>query len=234
MKPTVLVISCEHGSNKVPKKYAPLFQHKQLILKTARAFDLSASQIATRLKKGLACDLVQAKVTRLLIDCDHSLHHAHCFSKFSKKLPIEEKNTLIETYYEPFHQELQQKISAHITQQQQVLHLSIYTFAPILKGLFLNTGIGILYDSHRHGEKEVARMLHGLLNQETPAYKIRSNYPFSGTHDYVLHSFRKRFAEKDYLGIKLGINQALLSNEDELDSVCNVLSRSVRDLLELL
>ena len=234
MKPTILLISCEHGSNKVPKKYAPLFQTKELVLKTPHGYDLGASHIVKHLHKALDCDLVQTKVTRLLIDSNHGPHHARCFSKFSKKLSTVEKNKLIKTYYEPFHHELQEKIATHIAQGQQVLHLSLYTFTPILKGLFLNTGIGLLYNAHRHAEKEVARIIHGLLQHSTPAYKVRHNYPFLGTNDFVLNTFRNQFSEKEYLGIKLGINQVLISNSHELHNVCDVLEHALRELLVLL
>lgn len=234
MKPTILLISCEHGSNKVPKKYALLFQDKELVLKTPHAYDLGASHIVKHLHKVLNCDWVQTKVTRLLIDSNHGLHHARCFSKFSKKLSTVEKNKLIKTYYQPFHHELQEKIATHIAQGQQVLHLSLYTFAPILKGLFLNTGIGLLYNAHRHAEKEVARIIHGLLQHSTPAYKIRHNYPFLGTNDFVLKTFRNQFSEKEYLGIKLGINQVLISTPHELNHVCQMLEHALHELLVLL
>ena len=234
MKPTILVISCEHGSNKVPKKYVHLFKDKQLILETARAFDMGANHIANHLHKTLQCDLVQAKITRLLIDCDHSLHHRYCFSKFSKNLSAEEKNSLITTYYKPFHHKLEERIASHIEQGQQVLHLSIFTFTPILRGLFLNTALGVLYDAHRHAEKEVVRIIYSLLMKETPPYKIRHNYPFLGTHDYVLNSFRKKFSEKDYLGIKLGINQSLITTVHKQDEICKMLSHTFQQLLELL
>ncbi|MCR9192036.1 MAG: N-formylglutamate amidohydrolase [Gammaproteobacteria bacterium] len=234
MKPTVLVISCEHAVNKVPAKYADLFAHKKLLLKTPRAYDIGATQIATYLQKHLDCEYVKTKITRLLIDCDHSLQHKHCFSKYSKKLSTDQKDHLIETYYNPFYQELQDIIEAHIAAGRQVLHVSIYTFMPIFKGMFLNTGIGILYDSYRHGEKEVARIIHGLLMQETPAYKIRLNYPFSGKNDHILQSFRKSFAEKDYLGIKLGVNQALLSPPKEGRAIREAVTNSLSELLMLL
>lgn len=234
MKPTILVISCEHGSNKVPKRYAHLFENKELILQTARAYDLGASHIANHLHKTLQCDLVQTKITRLLIDCAHSLHHSRCFSKFSKRLHSSEKNKLITSYYEPFHQSLNETIAAHIAQGQQVLHLSIFTFAPIFQKLFLSTAIGVSYDAHRHGEKEVVRILHGLLNKETPPYRIRQNNPLLGTHDYILKSFRKKFEEKDYLGIKLGFNQALITTPHDQELICKMLAHTFQKLLELL
>ncbi|MGV3740300.1 MAG: N-formylglutamate amidohydrolase [Gammaproteobacteria bacterium] len=234
MKQTILVISCEHGSNKVPQKYAHLFANKQLILHTARAYDIGAHDIAQHLQKALSCELVQSKITRLLVDCEHKPQGLRCFSKFSKKLPDKEKEALIKNYYDPFHQELQNTINHHIEQGQQVLHLSLFTFTPFLKGLFFNTGIGILYDAHRHAEKEVVRIIHSILNHESPAYKVRHNYPFSGTHDHILSIFRKKFAEKDYLGIKLGVNQALLTTDKHQEIICKVLIHTFRELLEVL
>ena len=234
MKPTILVISCAHGSNEVPKKYWPLFEDKELLLQTSRAYDIGAKYITQHLHKNLGCDAVEAKVTRLLIDCDHSPHHARCFSRYSKGLSADKKQALIKTYYEPFHHDLQEKIAAHIAQGQQVLHLSIFTFTPILRGLFLKTAIGVLYDAHRHAEKEVARILHGLLDKETPPYKIRHNFHFLGTHDYIINSFRKKYAEQDYLGIKLGINQALVPNAPEQAMMCKILAHALHELLNLL
>lgn len=234
MKPTILVISCAHGSNDVPKKYLPMFEGKELILQTPRAYDIGARYLTKHLQKTLECDAVQAKVTRLLIDCNHSLHHARCFSKYSKRLPTTQKQALIKTYYQPFHHDLEEKITAHIALGQQVLHLSLFTFAPILKGLFLKTAIGLLHDPHRHGEKEVVRILHGLLDKESPPYKIRHNFPFTGNHDYIINTFRKKFSEKDYLGIKLGINQALVTTIHDQSEIHKMLSHTLHKLLYVL
>lgn len=234
MKQTILVISCEHGSNEVPKKYAHLFEKKKLILQTKRAYDIGALYIAEYLHNELQAELVKTKVTRLLIDCEHKPHGNRCFSKFSKRLSDIEKKSLIEHYYEPFHAELINTITHHIEKGQQVLHLSLFSFAPFLKGLFVNAGIEILYDAHRHAEKEVVRIMHSLLNHETPAYKIRHNYPFSGTHDHLLSIFRKKFSEKEYLGIKLGINQALVATHENQNIICKMLTHAFRELLEML
>jgi predicted N-formylglutamate amidohydrolase len=234
MKPTILIISCEHGSNKVPKKYANLFEGNELILQTPRAFDVNANHISNHLHKTLGCELVQAKITRLLIDCNHSLYHRHCFSKFSKRLPNDQKIQLIKGYYEPFHHDLEEKITQHIAQGHQVLHLSFFTFTPILHGIFLNTAISVLYDAHRHAEKEVVRMLHGILNKETPPFKIRHNYPYLGAHTYIQKTFRDKFPEQDYLGIKLGINQALTPTTADREIICNMLGHTLHKLMEVL
>ena len=234
MKPTILVISCAHGSHHAPKKYLSLFNHNEHILQTPRAYDLGAQYLAQHLHKQLDCDLIEAKVTRLLIDCNHSLEHARCFSKYSNRLSNEKKGQLIDRYYQPYHNDLQNIIADHITNGYQVLHLSIFTFKPILNGLFLKTAISLLYDGRRHAEKEVTRILHGLLEKETPSYKIRHNFPFLGNHDYVSNTLRKKFAEQEYLGIKLGINQALLTHQHARGDVLKILLNSLHKLLDLL
>lgn len=234
MKPTVLILSCEHAVNTVPVAYQPIFAESPEILQSPKAYDLGAIDIATHLQKTLACDLVQSSVTRLLVDCDHSEHHAKCFSKFTKKCDPTEKKHLITAYYLPFYNQLEKIIEHHIAAGKQVLHVSIHTFAPKSHGLIYHSGVGILYDSHRHGEKEVARLVHGLLLQETMPYKIRFNYPFSGSKDYVLSHFRKKYDQKEYLGIKLDINQALLIHASDLTNILQTLDYCFTELLALL
>ena len=234
MKPTVLILSCEHATNRVPVAYQPLFAHALDILQSPKAYDLGAIDIASHLQASLSCDMVQSNVTRLLVDCDHSEHHAKCFSKFTKKLDPVEKKNLITTYYLPFYHRLDKIIDANVAADKQVLHISIHTFAPKSHGHIYHSGVGILYDSHRHGEKEVARLIHGLLLQENMPYKVRLNYPFSGSKDYVLSHFRKKHDQKHYLGIKIDMNQALLANPVDLTNILETLSCCFKELLALL
>ena len=234
MKPTVLVLSCEHASNTVPLAYQHFFAHSLETLKSPKAYDLGAIDIATHLQKTLACDMVQSSVTRLLIDCDHSEHHSKCFSKFTKKSSPAEKKDLIPGYYLPFYKQLENIIDQYIANNKQVLHVSIHTFAPRSHRRIYHSGVGILYDSHRHGEKEVARLIHGLLLQEAIPYKVRLNYPFSGSKDYVLTHFRKKYEQKDYLGIKIDINQALVIHPSDLTNILQTFDCCFKELLALL
>lgn len=234
MKTTVLVISCEHAVNTVPSHYTHLFQQHESILQTHHATDFGALELTSQMSKTIGCEYTQSAVTRLLIDCNRSLTHSRCFSKFTKQLPNSEQKSLIDHYYLPFRQQTKHIVDAHIANNEQVLHLSVHTFAPILKGFIQNAGIGLLYDFRRHGEKEVARLWHGLLLQETPEYRIRMNYPFPGNSDSFTTSLRSSYAERDYLGIEMEVNQALLTSPAAISEMAHVLSHSLRELLELL
>ena len=123
-KPIALLLSCEHAVNTVPDKYIDLFNGQENVLHTHRGIDFGALDIATHLHETFRCDFTQARVSRLLIDCNRSLGHAHCFSEFTKHLSSKDKQDLINEYYLPFRQQTEQLIQSHIEQGFQILHQS--------------------------------------------------------------------------------------------------------------
>ncbi|HBI21045.1 MAG TPA: N-formylglutamate amidohydrolase [Legionella sp.] len=234
MKPITLHISCEHAVNTVPPTYHHLFAEHASVLNTHRAIDIGAFDIANHLRQRFACSYTQTTVSRLLIDCSHSLTHPHCFSEFTKTLSPSEKQQLINLYYQPFRQKTAQLIQEHIEGGAQVLHLSIRSFPMEVNGVKRNAGIGLLYDHTRHGEQEVARIWKSILLQQTPTYRVRMNYPHHGHHDGLPHALRKKYSEHDYLGLEVECNQALLDTHASRDELAHVLSSSLQELLLVL
>lgn len=233
MKQTVLIFSCEHAVDTIPDEYRYLFQ-KSFRLWQQKGMDKGALSITKQISKTLDCDFTQNSVSRLLIDCNRSVSNDRCFSKYTRSLSHTEKQTLIDQYYTPIRQKTKQLIDQHIQAGHQVLHISVHTFSPILRGFRQNAGIGLLYDPKRHGEKEVARIWHGLLLQETPSYRIRYNYPFPGNSDSHTKTLRQTYVEKDYLGIEMEINQALLKTSTTEHELASALSHSLSELIALL
>jgi predicted N-formylglutamate amidohydrolase len=61
-----LILTCEHGGNKIPNEYVYLFQENQKVLETHRGFDLGALDTFDYLKS--LSDYSKASTTsRLLI-----------------------------------------------------------------------------------------------------------------------------------------------------------------------
>jgi predicted N-formylglutamate amidohydrolase len=234
MKTTVLFISCEHAVNTVPEPYRHLFNKQESVLQTPRAIDFGALEIAIHLSNVFSCEYNVATVTRLLLDCNRSLSNTHCFSEFTQGLLQGEKQTLIDKYYLPYRTKTEALIQKHIDRGHQVLHISSHSFTPVFNGITRNAGICLLYDPARHGEKEVAREWRGLLTQYTPPYRVRMNYPYRGISDGFTSTLRKKHPEKDYLGLELEINQTLVEDKESFPKLINVLSESLRDLLQLL
>lgn len=233
MKPTVLLLSCEHAGNEVPGEYRDLFTSQHSVLASSRALDFGAGDIADHLSQLFDCDYIKSTITRLLIDCNRSLAHDACFSEFTKTLSKKEKDVLINNYYLPFRLLTENRIARHIAHGEQVLHLSIHTFVPETNHHVHNAAIALLYDPKRHGEKEVARIWHGLMSHHSPNFRIRLNYPYSGKNDSFTHALRKQYSEKDYLGIELECNQALFDN-DLYKELIPLLSDSLVQLQKLL
>ncbi|WP_133130897.1 N-formylglutamate amidohydrolase [Legionella yabuuchiae] len=234
MKPTVLVLSCEHGGHEVPEPYQHLFAGHEEILETHRAWDIGALGIANHLHSVFDCDCSNTTITRLLIDCNRSLTHPNCFSEFTKPLTKEQKKQIIETYYHPYRDQVTGTIQRHIDDGKQVLHLSIHTFTPELAGVTRKAAIALLYDSRRHGEKEVCRIWQNLMLKHAPPYRIRLNYPYTGSSDGFTAALRKKHSEHDYLGIEVECNQALVGDKDSIQALYSTLSDSLGQLLEII
>lgn len=234
MKKTILVLSCEHAVNTIPGRFQSLFDAEGLaMLQSFRGYDIGAQQVAHYLKNAFHCDYFESMVSRLLIDCNRSLTHPNCFSTFTNHLSQDEKEVLINHFYLPYRNAVEQTIHRHIMLNEQVLHLSVHSFMPSTDKT-KEVSIGVLYDSRRHAEKEVARILLSILSHKLPMHRMRFNYPCSGRSNRFTAQLRKKHTESEYLGFDLEINQILLSDIVSLNKINHGLSHGLRALLELL
>src|SRR3990167_4322611 len=208
MKPTVLVLSCEHAVSNIPEEYMHLFINNEELLTTYQAVDLGALDITKRISQNLECEYTQSAVSRLLVDCNQDEDHDRCFSNFTKNCSEEIKKTLLNKYHRPFRQQIQNLIKTHIDNNQQVLHLSIHSFHNTDDTE--NTALGLIYNCDRHGEREVIRIWRTLLSMQHPIYRVRINHPNESMTTSFTNSLRNHHAESNYLGIILEINQNLI------------------------
>ncbi len=213
-----VIITCEHAVNVIPKTYQPLFNSNPDILDTHRAVDLGALEIAQHFSSTLHCPLITATASRLLIDCNRSLTHPHCFSEFTDHLSSVDKQSILDTYYYPFRQQAESLIQQLVRKGEQVIHLSIHSFTPVLDNEVRNAEIGLLYNPKRAGEKYLATQWRNKLKKETP-YRVRMNYPYLGISDGFVTSLRKRFSEKVYLGFEVESNASITKNANTLSDL---------------
>jgi predicted N-formylglutamate amidohydrolase len=134
------------------------------------------------------------------------------FSEFTKPLDADSKNNILETYYFPYRNSIEEAIASVIKAGETVLHVSLHSFTPELNGEIRNCEIGLLYDSKRLQEKQLCQNFRKALLKEDPTLRIRFNYPYLGSADGFTTCLRKRF-QKNYMGVELEINQKLLQNE---------------------
>jgi predicted N-formylglutamate amidohydrolase len=205
-----LILSCEHGGQQIPPEYAYLFKHTRNILNTHRGYDIGALAVARALEKALAAPLLSSEISRLLVDLNRSLHHRNLFSEFIRPLSAKTRTAILNRFYHPYRQAIEQATSAFIANKRSVIHLSIHSFTPQLGDQIRNNDIGLLYDPARRLERIFCLQLQEQL-QNLSDLRVRRNYPYRGNADGLTTALRRRFPARRYLGIEIEINQALLN-----------------------
>lgn len=202
-----LILTCEHGGNDVPPEYADLFQDHAALLDNHNAYDRGAFELAKAYSVRLHAPLTFTTVTRLLVDCNRSLHNRSLFSQVTKHLPDSEKQCVIAHYYQPYRSSVQQFIATALRQGKRIVHLSIHSFTPVYAGEIRQADIGLLYDPSRSQETALCAAWQHRLRGRLPDFRIRRNYPYLGKSDGFATFFRQHYAQEDYLGFELEVNQ---------------------------
>jgi predicted N-formylglutamate amidohydrolase len=225
-----LIVSCEHGGNMIPPAYLHLFEGQESVLASHRGWDPGTEETATFLAQAFDCPLYTQTVSRLLIEMNRSIGHPELFSEFTSKLSKHKKNDLIQTYYLPYRNQVEEQIAAYISEGFEVLHLSIHSFTPVLHGHVRFVDIGILTDDSHLNEWIFGVLLKQALKKELPEYLIQLNQPYNGADDGFTTYLRKRFDPRSYMGIELEFNQRFVQQEEML----NVRSKLVTSIQSLI
>lgn len=210
-----LILTCEHGGNRVPARYAPLFAtpRARRALAGHRGHDPGALHVARALARTLGVPLHFATVTRLLVDLNRSTHHPRLFSAFSRSLDAHGRAAVLERYYLPHRRRVADAIAAAARRGARVCHIGVHSFAPALAGTRRSADIGLLYDPARRAEASICAAWQRALRELAPQLRVRRNYPYLGKADGFTSELRRRFPASRYVGIELEINQALLAHD---------------------
>ncbi|MFT5847524.1 MAG: putative N-formylglutamate amidohydrolase [Psychroserpens sp.] len=200
-----LIITCEHGGNKIPTPYLHLFKANKELLETHRGFDLGALDVFEYLKP-ISNYSKSSTTSRLLIELNRSLQNSQLFSEYSKTLNLSKKEHIIKANYLPYRNDIELIISNFISKGETVLHLSIHSFTPTLNGIKRDCDIGLLYDPKICSEKQVSVGLKSQIKTGNPQLRVRFNYPYLGKSDGFTTHLRRKF-KQNYIGIEIEINQ---------------------------
>ena len=210
-----LILTCEHAGNSIPRKFSHLFTNAEEQLNAHRGYDPGALDLFNELKE-LADFVIFQTESRLLVELNRSLHHRQLFSGFTRQLPKPSKNAILEEFYFPYREEVEQQIFHRIRAGETVLHLSVHSFTPVLDGQERKTDIGLLFAPTRRKEKEFCLGFKNAIFEQDPGLRLRFNYPYRGTADGFTTFLRKKF-HSNYLGIELEVNQKFVMN-NKMDS----------------
>ncbi|WP_437191194.1 N-formylglutamate amidohydrolase [Planctomicrobium sp. SH527] len=202
----MLVLTCEHGGNLIPKEYRHWFKDARNVLQTHRGHDPGALVLARRLSRAFEAPLFCETRSRLLIELNRSLDHPRLFSEFSRQLPAETREQLIDTIYRPYRESVINELKGQVAAEPTV-HVSVHSFTPVMNGKVRRTQIGLLFDPARSFETAVCTQWKRELKRLAPELKVHFNLPYRGTSDGFTTSLRELFPDQSYAGIELEVNQ---------------------------
>jgi predicted N-formylglutamate amidohydrolase len=203
----VPLVTCEHGGNELPSPYQVHFRRAQDLLDSHRGYDPGALGLARRLARTLSAPLFFSTTSRLLVDLNRSLGHRSIHAELLRSLSKQDKDEIIRRYYQPYRDQVEQRVRQARQQGERVCHLSIHSFTPSLHGEVRRADVAVLYDPRRPREKQLANQWLTAIDTHFPGLQLRRNYPYRGTADGFTTHLRRRFPATDYVGLELEVNQ---------------------------
>ncbi|MDH4261963.1 MAG: N-formylglutamate amidohydrolase [Spirochaetia bacterium] len=228
-----LLLTCEHAVNFIPGEYSNILCIPANVLNSHLGYDEGALDLFKFLSKEINCTSISGNCSRLLIDLNRSESSKSLFSKYSGKLALNQKQSIVEKYYFPYRRKVEHFVSEKVKQHKKVIHVSIHSFTPIFNNKTRKADIGLLYDPDRSIEVEISNDIRkNFLNLKTNFNIIvRRNYPYRGVTDGMTSYLRKKFKQPDYAGIELEINQRLFKEKLKYDEIKINLSDVLKKLV---
>ncbi|MBI3433019.1 MAG: N-formylglutamate amidohydrolase [Hydrogenophilales bacterium] len=202
-----VLITCEHGGNRIPPCYRLLFAGFETLLHSHRGYDPGALAVARKFARLLDAPLFVSTTSRLLIDLNRSIGHPKLYSEATRNAPAAVRREILARHYLPYRTAVEAHIAAAIARGSRVIHLASHSFTPVLDGVVRNADVGLLYDPARAGEAELCRRWQLRIESRARGLRLRRNYPYTGKSDGFTAFLRRRFSADLYVGIELEINQ---------------------------
>jgi predicted N-formylglutamate amidohydrolase len=219
-----LLLTCEHGGNRVPREYRALFLGRQALLASHRGWDPGALAVGRSLARALDTELIAATTTRLLVDLNRSPHNPAVFSELSRGLTRDRRDALLARCHRPHWDRVRTVIAAR---SGGAMHLAVHTFTPVWRGAKRNFEMGILYDPKRRRERSLAMAWQRRLRAELPRLGVRRNAPYRGNADGLTAALRREFPAERYLGLELELNQRAILAAAERRALAAVLASTL-------
>jgi predicted N-formylglutamate amidohydrolase len=229
--PVRLLLSCEHGGNRIPRRWAALFADHDAALRSHRGYDIGAARVAELVARALAAPLFVARTSRLLVDLNRSPSHPRRFSAITRVLDEDERERIEREHYTPHRTAVESAIVDSLRRSSRVVHVAVHSFTPVLDGVERRADLGLLYDPRRAGERALAAAWRVSLERDAPACVVRRNYPYRGVADGFTTALRRVHPASRYVGIELEMNQARLGSARDREHMAGLLARSLEAAL---
>ena len=236
-----LLLTCEHASNAIPESLKKKLNIPASVLKSHRGWDPGTLELARAIATTTRTKIFQpGTISRLVIDLNRAETNPDVFSKWSRNhLSATERQKLTLQHRKFRRAALTAANQILLTPKNHVIHLSIHSFTPVMKGQRRSTDIGILFDPKRPAEKKFANQLIRILKaaatkEKIAGIRIDANKPYLGTADGHTTELRRKLSAARYSGIEIEVNQKFVRTTGiaRWPVILRVISMAVAELLD--
>lgn len=229
---TVWVLTCEHASRSVPRRYRSLGLAREQLADHI-GWDIGARTLQRALARHLGAPAVASRWSRLLVDCNRAPDDPSLILAKSDgvlvpgniRVSAAERRHRLEAFYEPYHAAVARTLASACSRYGtvQVRLLALHSFTPVFAGVVRDLDIGVLFDEHPRLAHRLGRALHDA------GYRVRYNEPYSGLAGLIYSARRHaRAAGTDY--VELEVNNALLREPRSIARVARAVAEALRSL----
>ena len=206
-----LVLSCEHGGNRIPAEYRHLFRGATHVVSSHRGWDPGALDLARYLGRHFQVPVAEETLCRLLVEPNRAPTNPRIWSQYSAGLSPEEKQRVLARYWWPHRRKVEARVKEQLARGDGVFHVAVHSFVPVLGGERRNAEICLLYDPTRPDEKIMCLRWAAILRELAPDVRVRRNYPYRGIADGLPTWLRRRYPYVKYAGVELEVIKSVLT-----------------------
>lgn len=153
-----------------------------------------------------------APVSRMIVDPNRDEGHPGVFGPAVRGAEPDTRNRLIDRYHRPFREGVRDCLRSGLAPLQRgdrLLHLSVHSFTPRLRGITRPCELGIMYDPRCSEEAQLAEQWRRHFGELDPRLRVRLNYPYVGKSIYFQPHLRAHLRDRRYLALQIEVSQKL-------------------------
>lgn len=169
-------------------------------MKTHRGYDPGALAVARDIAKATRAPLFYSTISRLLVELNRPLGHPQLFFR---DFPKAAQDALLRRYYFPYWD----AVGKAARRGHRVIHLSVHSFTPRMRGETRKVDVGLLFDPSRPAEVRFCERWRQALHELRPRLRVRDNQPYPGVFPSLVDALRNELGPRRYVGIQVEVNQ---------------------------
>ena len=170
------------------------------LLDTHRGYDPGALAVARDIAAATRAPLFYSTVSRLLVELNRPLGHPQLFFR---NFPEATQDALLRRYYFPYWN----AVGKAARRGGRVIHLSVHSFTPRMRGETRKVDVGLLFDPLRAPEAAFCKRWRAAIQRLSPRLRVRYNDPYPGVFPSLVDALRKVLGPRRYVGIQIEVNQ---------------------------